>query len=167
MLKREDCKGIFASVPTLFTPTGEFDEQGFRENINRLCQAGIHAIQTTGGSGEFHTIDLGEHEKLTRALVEEADGRALTVVGCSALNTSTAIDRVMIAEACGADAALNLLPFYYGLNKSERIRYFEDLAGACPNIGLIHYNTLRQKVLFDGDDYRELVGIPALSVPNR
>ncbi len=157
MLTREKMGGVYALVPTPFTKSGEFDEEAFRENTRRLCEVGIHGIATTGTFGEFHTIPWRDHQRLIKALVDEAKGSIVTIVGCSAVNTDEAIMKVKFAQDCGADAVMNVVPFYQRLTRDESVKYFRDLAEACPDIGIVIYNNPNTtKILIDAEMYREL-----------
>jgi len=163
MLTREKMEGVYSLVPTPFTKTGSFDEQAFRENIRNLCKAGVGGIATTGTLGEFHTIRWKDHQKLIKALVEETNSKIHSIAGCSGVNTEEAIMKVKYAQDCGADAAMNVIPFYSRLTSAEVVKYFRDLAEACPNIGLVVYNNPgTTKVTITSDIYRELVKIPTL-----
>jgi len=164
MLTRDQMSGIYALVPTPYTEKGRFDEGTFRENIRKLCESGIHGIATTGTVGEFNTIPWEDHKRLIKALVEEiskSERKVWAIAGCTGVNTKEAVKKTKFAEECGADAVMNVVPFYQRLNKKEIIRYWQDLAEACPNIGLIVYNNpLTGKVLHDAEIFSELSRIP-------
>jgi len=164
MLTREKMEGIFALVPTPYNNNGKFNEEIFRENIRKLCEYRIHGIVTTGTVGEFNTISWEDHQRLIKVLVEEIKNskrNIWAIPGCSGVNTAEAIKKVKFAEECGADAVMNVVPFYQVLNKKEIIQYWRDLSVACPNIGLIVYNNpLTGRVLHTADIFIELSKIP-------
>jgi len=161
MLTREKMKGIYALPPTPFTEDLKLDEGQFRENVRKLCDAGIHGIAILGTGGEFHTITFEEHERLCKALVEEASDDVVTIVGCSGVNTAEAIRKMKVAQDHGADAVINVVPYYFPLSKKECINYFHDIAEACPDIGIIVYNNkFTTQVHLDFEDYKQLAQIP-------
>jgi 4-hydroxy-tetrahydrodipicolinate synthase len=161
MLKRETARGYYVLVPSPFTKVGDFDEQRFRENVRRVCEYDIQGIVTTGTLGEFHTIRWTDHQRLIQALVDEVKQGISTVVGCSALNTEEAIAKTKFAEDCGADAALNAIPFYTKLTREECLKYWRDLSNSCPGIGLIVYNNPETtKFLIDAQLFQELSKLP-------
>jgi len=165
MLSREEMEGIYALVPTPFARSGKFDERTFRENLRKLCKAGIHGIVTTGTVGEFNTISWEDHQRLIEALVEETAKSQQTraIAGCSAVNTKEAIKKTKFAEECGADAVMNVVPFYQVLNEKEVIGYYTDIAEACPNIGIIVYNNpFTGRVLHNARTFAKLARIPTL-----
>lgn len=159
MLTREKMEGVYALAPTPFKRNGEFDEEAFRENTRRLCEAGVHGIATTGTFGEFHTIPWPDHQRLIEALVEETRAGVYRVPGCSGNNTEEAIMKTRFAEDVGADAVMNVVPYYQTLTRAECVKYYKDLAEACPNIGIVVYNNpSTTKVLIDAAMYKELQG---------
>lgn len=161
MLTRYEMKGVYALVPTPFTRSGEFDEGAFRENARRLCEIGVHGIATTGTFGEFHTIPWEDHQRLIRALVDEVSEKVAAIAGCSAVNTDEAIKKVKFAQDCGADAVMNVPPYYVGLTRDECVGYFKDVAHACPDIGIIVYNNPNTaKILVSADMFREISEAP-------
>lgn len=161
MLTREKMKGVYALPPTPFTEKLEVDEEQFRENIRNLNDAGVHGIAVLGTGGEFHTINFDEHERLCEALVDEASSDVTTIVGCSGVNTEEAIQKTRVAQEYGADAIMNVVPYYFPLNKKECINYFQDIAEACPDIGIIVYNNkFTTQVHLDLEDYKQLAKIP-------
>ena len=111
MLRREDVKGIIAFMPTVFTKSGELDEDANRGNVSTLVSEGIPIIQATGGAAEFYSLTVKEHEAMMRAVAEETAGKARTICGCgTVMGTSDAIARVSIAKECGIDAAMLTTP---------------------------------------------------------
>jgi hydratase-aldolase len=161
MLTRDSMKGLYVLVPTPFKASGEFDEELFRENTRTLCELDIQGIVATGTLGEFHSISWKDHQRLIRALVDEIKGRIASVVGCSGLNTDDAIMKTKFAMECGADAAMNAVPFYTKITRDECIKYWRDLADACPDIGLMVYNNPETtKFLIDAEIFKELAKIP-------
>jgi len=161
MLTRETMKGVYVLSPTPFKKSGEFDEESFRENVRRFCEVGVHGIATTGTLGEFHSIPWEDHKRLIKALVEEAKGDTVSVVGCSGINTDEAIMKTRFAQDCGVDAVMNLVPFYTRLTKEECIKYWKDLAEECSDIGLIVYNNPETaKLLIGAEIFKEIASIP-------
>jgi len=149
-------------MPTVFTKSGELDEDANRENVRTLVSAGMPIVQATGGAAEFYSLTIKEHETMMRAVAEETAGKARTICGCgTVMGTADAIARVSIAKECGIDAAMLTTPPYFAATPGEVIRFFEDIASAVPGIGFTHYNTGRARVVLEGEHYRELAAIPS------
>jgi dihydrodipicolinate synthase/N-acetylneuraminate lyase len=160
-MTREQLKGIVAFLPTVFTDNGEIDEPANRENVRRLVDAGMHVVQATGGAAEFYSLTLDEQDRLMAIVAEECGAKARTMCGCgTVMGTADAIERCRIAADRGIGSAILVTPHYFELQPKEVIRFFEDIAGAVPNIGLIHFNTQRAKTTLGPDEFRELAAIP-------
>jgi len=163
MLTREAMKGLYVLVITPFDEKLRLDEDAYRENVRKLLALGVDGIISTGTNGEFHTLQEGELAKIARLLVDETKGKAVSVVGASGVNTAEAIQRTRIAQDAGADAVMNVIPFYHILSRPEAYQYFQDVAEACPHIGFILYNNpTTTQVAFNDDDFVKLQEIPTL-----
>lgn len=157
MLTRETMKGLYVLVITPFDDKFRLDEDAYRENVRKLVALGVDGIISTGTNGEFHTLREGELAKIARLLVEETKGKTVAVVGASGVNTAEAIHRTRIAQDAGADAVMNVIPFYHILSKPEAYHYFQDLTTACPKVGFILYNNPQTTQLaFNEDDFVKL-----------
>jgi len=163
MLTRETMGGIYAIPPTPFNKNGEFDEENFRQNVRTLCEIGARGVVTTGSVGEFHTIRWEDHQRLIEALVAETRGKpTISIAGCSGVNTDEAIKKAKFAEECGADAVMNVSPYYVRLTPRELVKFWRDLAEACPSIGIIVYNNPGTAQIHDVEIFRELAKIPSM-----
>ena len=140
MLTRETMRGLYALPPTPFTGTGEFDEDSFRTNCRALIEVGVDAITTSGTCGEFHSMPWEMLQEVIRALVDECKGKVPAIAGCSGVHTEDAIKRTRFAMEQGADAVMNVSPYYINLTERELVGFWTDLSEACPDIGLIVYN---------------------------
>jgi 4-hydroxy-tetrahydrodipicolinate synthase len=154
--------GIYVLPPAPFDDNRRFDEERMRHNVRALCEAGVDAIVTTGSVGEFHTISWEDHKKLIEVLVDEVTGKTKAIPGCSGVNTEEAIKKVKYAQDCGADAVMNVSPYYVRIADNELIGFWRDLAEACPDIGLIVYNNPGTSQLHTSAHFIELAKIPTM-----
>lgn len=162
MLTRQQMKGIYALAPTPFTRSGGFDEATFRENVRKLCKAGVHGIATTGTLGEFNTLSWESHQRLIEVLADETSkARSVrSIAGCTGVNTEEAIKKTRFAESCGIDAVMNVVPFYHVLRRDEVVAYYAEVAEAAPNTGIIVYNNpFTGRVLHDAGTFAELAKV--------
>lgn len=158
MLTRENLKGVWAAVPTPWNEEEKFDEAIFRENVVRLCEAGVHGVYTTGSTGEFYALDFEEFKRMVDAFSKETKNKkVLTQVGCTSINTRDSIKMIRYVEEKDIDGVQVAFPFWMKLRDEECIKYFKDINQVCPNIGIIHYNIMRSKRFFHGKDYKKLV----------
>lgn len=156
-------KGLYVLTITPFDSKGKLDEEAYRENVSKLLGHGIDGIITTGTNGEFHTTTDEERRRIARIVVAETGGRAVVGIGASGVNTAESIERSRDALKAGADAVMNVVPFYHILSKAEAYQYFEDLSQACPDIGIIIYNNpITTQVKLDDSDFVRLQEIKSL-----
>lgn len=160
MLTRQTMGGVYALPPTPFTAAGEFDEDAMRHNVRVLASAGVDAVVTTGSNGEFHTMPSDMLKRVIVALVDECPDNVMAVAGCSAVHTEEAIARTRFAMEAGADAAMNVSPYYVGLTDRELVTFWKDLSQACPDIGLIVYNNPSTSQLHPPHIMAELQKLP-------
>lgn len=161
MLTRETMQGLYVLTITPFDAQGNLDEDAYRENVRKLVSLGVDGIVTSGTNGEFHTTSDEERLRIARLVIEETRGRAVAVIGASGVNTAESINRSRAAYEAGADAVMNVVPFYHILSKAEVYQYFEDLASACPELGVIIYNNpITTQVRLDDRDFARLEEIP-------
>ena len=71
MLTRETFVGPWAGLPVAWSDQDEFDEQTYRADIARCCEAGVSGIYTNGTTGEFYAMEFDEFKAVTRAAIGE------------------------------------------------------------------------------------------------
>jgi 4-hydroxy-tetrahydrodipicolinate synthase len=158
---REQFRGLIACLTTDYRDDGSLDEELIAENAAKLAVSGAHGIYCLGATGEGYNVSDMEFERVVDILLRTVPPRLLRIAGCYSPNLGQVLDRARHAQAAGADGILFVLPYYVPLNRRERLTCFERLAAACPDIGIIHYNTGNApKVMLDADDYAELASIP-------
>jgi 4-hydroxy-tetrahydrodipicolinate synthase len=74
MMSRKPLQALCHNVTT-FTSDGEFDEDAYRQSVNRLVESRIGISAASGGSGESHALNVDELRRVYRASVEEAKGK--------------------------------------------------------------------------------------------
>jgi len=75
------------------------------------------------------------------------------IAGCTAPSTAEAIERARQAQRAGADAIAVALPYFVPLRREEAYRFFQELAAACPDLPILHYQTPRSGTLLEVEDY--------------
>ena len=156
-MERSDLKGIITIMPTAFNKEGSFDEENYRKNINKICETKVNGIMIMGTTGEFYNIPYEEYKQLVDILIDEVSSRVKIIVGASGINTNVAIKRTKYAEKQGADAVINVVPFYQPLSQNEIIKFFTELSNQCKDIGILAYNNpITTKVLISAETYKKL-----------
>ncbi len=105
----------------------------FKALIDRQVAAGITGIVPVGTTGESPTLGSKEHLEVIQAAIEFADKRLLVVAGTGANSTSEAIELTQAAEEMGADASLQVCPYY---NKPSQEGVYQHYKSVADNTGL-------------------------------
>ncbi|MFJ9950200.1 dihydrodipicolinate synthase family protein [Kitasatospora sp. NPDC091207] len=133
-------EGIIAYPVTPFSPAdGGLDTARLTTLIDRLVDAGCHAVAPLGSTGESAYLDDQEWFTAAEASVAAVAGRVPTVVGIADLTTRNAVRRARFAEQVGADAVMVLPLSYWKLDEREITRHFTEVAGAV-SIPVMIYN---------------------------
>src|SRR5574343_591409 len=134
---------IHGSIPALITPmldNGQVDYPTLRKLIDWHVAEGTDALVIVGTSGESPTVNVEEHREILRVSVEQAAKRIPIISGCCAISTSEAIELAKFAESIGADAQLQVVPYYNKPTQEGLYRHFKAIAEATPKLPVILYN---------------------------
>jgi 4-hydroxy-tetrahydrodipicolinate synthase len=123
--------GVIPAIPTPFTPDGsEVDVEALRRIVHHVVDGGVHGIMTTGGTGEFPHLSREERRLVTEVVAAEAAGAVTIFAGTSACSTREAIELTADAADVGADAAILVPPYYFGIPDEMLLAHFADIARA-------------------------------------
>jgi 4-hydroxy-tetrahydrodipicolinate synthase len=134
---------IHGSIPALITPmldNGQVDYPTLRKLIDWHVAEGTDALVIVGTSGESPTVNVEEHREILRVSVEQAAKRIPIIAGCGANSTAEAIELAQFAESIGADAQLQVVPYYNKPTQEGLFQHFKAIAEATPKLPVILYN---------------------------
>ena len=134
---------IHGSIPALITPmldNGQVDYPTLRNLIDWHVAEGTDALVIVGTSGESPTVNIEEHREILRVSVEQAAKRIPIIAGCGANSTAEAIELAKFAESIGADAQLQVVPYYNKPTQEGLFQHFKAIAEATPKLPVILYN---------------------------
>ena len=155
MLTRDNFTGPWAGLPVAWTDDDQFDEETYRADVARCCEAGIPGVYTAGTSGEFYAAEFDEWHAIARATVEECHaGSPPAMIGCSSTYTRGAVLRAAAAAELGADAVQVALPFWMETADDQVVPFFAEVAAAVGDLPLSIYETSRAKKLLTLDQHR-------------
>ncbi|MEX0368291.1 MAG: dihydrodipicolinate synthase family protein [Ruegeria sp.] len=130
---REHMRGIWAAALNPFRPDLSFDEAGFRHNIRHwIDDLGIEGLFIAGKQGEFFSMSVEERKRNLEIAVEEADGKAGTIMSVSDQNFDTAMELARHAQDCGADYIVVHAPaLNFVKDQDETVyRYYKAISDA-------------------------------------
>ncbi|KXB00047.1 hypothetical protein AKJ48_02365 [candidate division MSBL1 archaeon SCGC-AAA261O19] len=132
-------EGTMTALITPFDENGDFDEEGFRENIKSQIDGGIDGIVPVGTTGECATLSYEEHEKVVEVAVDAADGKVPVVAGTGSNSTKEALMLTNYAAEAGADGVLLVAPYYNKPTQRGLYEHYKKLAEEV-NIPQVIYN---------------------------
>jgi 4-hydroxy-tetrahydrodipicolinate synthase len=119
---------------------GKVDYPTLRKLIDWHVAEGTDAIVVVGTSGESPTVTVDEHCEIIRVSVEQAAKRIPIIAGCGANSTAEAINLATFAQKVGADAQLQVVPYYNKPTQEGLYQHFKAIAQAVPTLPVILYN---------------------------
>jgi len=132
-------KGAFTAMVTPFKPDGSLDIEGLKQNVEFQISNGINGLVPCGTTGESPTLSHDEHDKVIEEVVKAADKRVPVIAGAGSNSTREAIRLSKRAEEVGADAVLQVNPYYNKPTQEGLFRHFRAIADRV-NIPVILYN---------------------------
>ncbi|MFM1849204.1 MAG: 4-hydroxy-tetrahydrodipicolinate synthase [Burkholderiaceae bacterium] len=123
-------QGSLVAIVTPMHPDGSLDLQSYKDLIDWHINSGTHGIVAVGTTGESPTVDVDEHLELIRVAVEQARGRVPVIAGTGANSTAEAIELTAQAKKLGADASLQVVPYYNKPTQEGLYQHFKAVAEA-------------------------------------
>lgn len=120
--------GAYTAIVTPFTRNGEVDYERFKDLIEFQIENGIDGLVPVGTTGESPTLDYIEHEKVIEVAIETARKRVKIIAGTGANSTKEALALTKRARDAGADATLQVTPYYNKPNAVGLLRHFSAVA---------------------------------------
>ena len=122
-------KGSIVAIITPFKE-GKVDEEAYRELIEFQIENGTNAIVPCGTTGESATLTIKEHKRVIDMAIEAANHRVPIIAGTGGNSTSEAIELTRHAKKVGADATLQVTPYYNKPTQEGLYRHFKAIADA-------------------------------------
>ncbi len=121
-------QGAYTAIVTPFNSSGAVDYEKLRALVDFQIAAGIDGIVPVGTTGESPTLDYDEHKKVIEVCVQAAAGRVKVIAGTGANATDEAIELTTFARDIGANATLQVTPYYNKPTQEGLYRHFSVIA---------------------------------------
>ena len=131
-------KGSITAIVTPFR-NGKVDENKLRELIDFQVKNGTSGIVPCGTTGESATLTFQEHERVIEITIEQVKKRIPVIAGTGSNSTDEAIMLTQQAEKSGADASLQVSPYYNRPTQRGLYQHFKAVADSV-KIPIILYN---------------------------
>lgn len=122
------------SIVAIVTPfrRGKVDEEAFRQLIEFQIENGTSAIVPCGTTGESATLSMEEHNRVIEIAVNAVKKRVPVIAGTGGNSTQEAIELTAHAKKSGADATLQVVPYYNKPTQEGMYQHFKAIAKAVP-----------------------------------
>ena len=132
-------KGAITAIVTPFSENEGIDEQALRNLVKFQIENGIDGIVPCGTTGESPTLDHEEHQKVIEIAIDAANGKIPVIAGTGSNSLREAIAMTRKAADAGADASLQVCPYYNKPTQEGMYRHFSEIAKSV-EIPIIIYN---------------------------
>jgi 4-hydroxy-tetrahydrodipicolinate synthase len=132
-------KGSLVAIVSPMHDDGSLDFDAYRRLIDWHVAEGTSAIVAVGTTGESPTVTPSEHGELIKVAVEAAAGRVPVIAGTGGNSTAEAIELTRHAKHVGADATLQVVPYYNKPTQEGLYQHFRKIAETV-DLPVILYN---------------------------
>lgn len=131
-------KGAITALVTPFKK-GAVDWKALESLIKFQLKEGINGLVPCGTTGESATLSYDEHNEVIEFTVKAVNKKVPVIAGTGANSTEEAIELTEHAKKVGADASLQVCPYYNKPTQEGLYRHFKKIAEAV-DIPIILYN---------------------------
>ncbi|MDD4281723.1 MAG: 4-hydroxy-tetrahydrodipicolinate synthase [Candidatus Methanofastidiosa archaeon] len=162
-------RGVYTAIVTPFTDEGNVDEEALRSLVDFQIENGVSGLVPTGTTGESPTLTHDEHVHVIEVVIDQANGKVPVIAGTGSNSTAEAIYMTKKAADAGADATLQVCPYYNKPTQHSLIQHFTTVAneGGLP---VIVYNiqgrtgvNIETATLLSLADHNNIVGVKEAS----
>jgi 4-hydroxy-tetrahydrodipicolinate synthase len=156
---------IRGSIPAIVTPMhedGSLDLPAFRKLIDWHVEEGSNGLVVVGTSGESATLSVDEHILMVKTAVEHTAKRFPIIAGAGGNSTSEAVELAKAAKEVGADATLQVVPYYNKPTQEGMYQHFRKIAESV-DLPVILYNVPGRTVAdMNHDTVLRLADVPGI-----
>jgi 4-hydroxy-tetrahydrodipicolinate synthase len=126
--------GVGVAIVTPFKE-GKLDVAKLKEQIEFQIASGVNFLVPVGTTGESPTLTHEEHERVISEVIQLSAGRCKVMAGTGSNCTDEALRLTKRAEKEGADASLQVAPYY---NKPTQKGFYEHFKAVAEQAGIPH-----------------------------
>ncbi|MCX5635827.1 MAG: 4-hydroxy-tetrahydrodipicolinate synthase [Planctomycetota bacterium] len=118
------------AMTALITPfrDGEVDFETLDDILSFQLDNGIDAIVPVGTTGESPTLSHEEHKQVIERVVKTVAGQVPVIAGAGSNSTAEAIELTAFSKKVGADATLQVCPYYNKPTQEGFYQHFKAIA---------------------------------------
>ena len=137
-MKNTIFRGMATAIVTPMTADG-IDYEALGRFLDFQIENGINAIVVMGTTGENATIEYADQKEIIRFTVEKVAKRVPVIAGTGTNNTAHVLHNTKNACEVGADAILDVTPYYNKATQNGLYQHFKTIADAS-TVPVILYN---------------------------
>lgn len=156
-------KRVFTGAATaIITPfkNGVIDYEAYGNILEFQITQGINGIVVCGTTGEAATLTDDEHKEIIEYTVKKVAHRVPVIAGTGSNDTAYAIELSKHACDAGADALLQVTPYYNKTSQKGLIKHFEAIANVTNKPNILYNVPSRTGLNISIDAYKELAKHP-------
>lgn len=141
-------KGVYSAIITPMKEDGSVDEAALKNLIDFQMENGVAGIVPVGTTGECPTLNHAEHNHVVEFVTKyvkqknNSENRSVQVIAGTGSNaTSEALSMTKHAKEAGADASLQVSPYYNKPTQEGLYRHFKKI-GDEADLPLVIYNIM-------------------------
>lgn len=155
--------GCATAIATPMNADGSINYEEFGKLIDYQIENGIDGLVICGTTGESATMTDEEHREVIRFGIERVNHRVPVIAGAGSNDTAYAVELSKEAEKMGADALLQVTPYYNKTSQRGLVKHFTTIADNV-NIPIVLYNVpSRTGVNIGVDAYIEMSKHPNIT----
>jgi 4-hydroxy-tetrahydrodipicolinate synthase len=132
-------QGVYTALVTPFNEKGSVDEAALKRLVEDQIAAGVQGLVPMGTTGESPTLSHEEHIDVVAKVVKWTAGRVPVIAGTGSNSTDEALHLTQKAKDVGANATLQVVPYYNKPNQEGMYRHFLAIADQV-DLPMIVYN---------------------------
>jgi 4-hydroxy-tetrahydrodipicolinate synthase len=132
--KGSEFAGVGVAIVTPFR-NGALDVETLKKQIEFQIAAGTNFLVPVGTTGESPTLSHEEHERVISEVIQLAAGRCKVMAGTGSNSTAEALRLTRWAAKEGADASLQVAPYY---NKPTQKGFYEHFKAIAEEVAIPH-----------------------------
>jgi 4-hydroxy-tetrahydrodipicolinate synthase len=155
-------QGSIVAIVTPMHEDGSLDLPSLRKLIDWHIAEGTDGIVIVGTTGESPTVSVEEHCELIKVAVEHTAKRIPVIAGTGGNSTTEAIELTRFAKKVGADASLQVVPYYNRPTQEGMFQHFRKIAESV-DLPVILYNVPGRTVAdMSNDTVVRLAQVPGI-----
>ena len=158
-------KGSAVAIITPFLENGKIDYESLEKIIEFQIENKTDAIVVAGTTGEASTLSDEEHIAIIDFCVKKVNKRVTVIAGTGSNDTNHGVNLSKMAQEVGADALLQVTPYYNKTSNEGLKRHFLEIANSV-DIPIILYSVpgrtninIPPELVLELSKHKNIVGI--------